>query len=172
VRGKAGRVIGDLVALLTLVKGLPLAYNRDLQEDKASLFDAVDTTRDALGILAAVWRTLRFDAERFESGLVGDASLATDLADHLAASGVAFRDAHEVVARLVRRCEEQGRKLDQVTPAEAAELHPALASALAHARDPRGAAERRTSAGGTAWHEIERQVALLRELGQMPSSTR
>ena len=172
VRGKAGRVIGDLVALLTLVKGLPLAYNRDLQEDKAALFDAVDTTRDALGIMAAVWRTLRFDAGRFEASLVGDASLATDVADHLTASGVAFRDAHEVVARLVRRCEEQGGTLDRVTPVEAAELHPALPGALAHARDPRAAVERRTSAGGTAWREIERQVALLRELGQMPSNTR
>jgi len=162
VRGKAARVIGDLVALLTLVKGLPLAYNRDLQEDKAPLFDAVDTTRDAVRIMAGVWRTLTFDAERFESALRGDLSLATELADHLAAGGVPFREAHEIVARLVRWCERHGRKLDDLTPAEAAAFHPGLSTALGDALDPRAAAERRTSLGGTAWCEIERQLALFR----------
>jgi len=168
VRGKTGRVIGDLVALLTLLKGLPLAYNRDLQEDKVSLFDAVDTTRDSLEIMAGVWRTLRFDAGRFETALAGDASLATELADHLASGGLAFRDAHEIVARLVRWCEQQGKTFDRVTPAEAAEFHPRLAAAIGQAIDPRAAAERRTSAGGTAWSEIERQLALLREDRRRP----
>ena len=162
VRGKAARVIGDLVALLTLVKGLPLSYNRDLQEDKAPLFDALDTTRDAARIMAGVWRTLTFDPGRFEAELAGDFSLATDLADHLAAGGVPFREAHEIVGRLVRWCERERRKLGDVAPGEAAGFHPRLAAALGQVLDPRAAAERRSSAGGTAWPEIERQVALLR----------
>ncbi len=162
VRGKAGRVLGDLMTLLTLVKGLPLAYNRDLQEDRAALFDAVDTTHDCSRILAEVWRTLEIDSERFEEELGRDWSLATELADALVAEGLAFRRAHDLVGALVRRLEEEGRRISDLTPVELARLHPALASEATSLLDPRRAVERRVSLGGTAWSEVERQIELIR----------
>ncbi len=162
VRGKAGRVYGDLMALLTLVKGLPLAYNRDLQEDRAALFDAVKTTLSSVRILARVWRGLEIDPQRFEKELVGDFSLATDLADAMVKEGVSFRQAHEAVGALVRRLEEEERSLADLRPQELADLHASLAAQGDALLDPRRAAERRVSRGGTAWPEIERQVELIR----------
>lgn len=163
VRGKSGRVIGDLGALLAMVKGLPMAYNRDLQEDREALFDAVRTTRDALEIMAGVYRTLEVRVDRFEAEMDGDPSLATELADHLATTGVPFREAHEAVGRLVRWAEDSGHKLSAIDADSAGRFHPALASApLDSLLDPRAAAERRSSLGGTAWSQIEAQVAALR----------
>lgn len=162
LRGKSARVIGDLTTLLVLVKGLPLAYNRDLQEDREPLFDAVKTTLDSVQLAAGLWRELRFDSERFARELEGDFSLATDLADFLAANGVPFRDAHEVVGRIVRELETQGETLRALTSERAAAYHPLLATDLGKLLDPRQAAERRQSLGGTAWSEIQRQLALLR----------
>jgi argininosuccinate lyase len=161
VRGKAARVYGDLQALLALVKGLPLAYNRDLQEDRHALFDALDTTAACLGIMDGMWRTLAVERERFETELHGDTSLATDWADALVERGVPFREAHEILGRVVRRCAERGGGLDRLTADEAERFHPALGE-VRMLLDPRAAAERRTSRGGTAWREIERQIALLR----------
>jgi argininosuccinate lyase len=163
VRGKAARVEGDLMTLLSLTRGLPLAYNRDLQEGRRPLFDAVCTTLDCLGVMAAQWRALDVDRERYARVLDGDFCLATELADLLAARGVPFREAHAIVARAVRWCEERGTDLRGLTPEAARELHPALAEDLAPRLDARAAAERRASRGGTAWSEIRRQVRLLRE---------
>ncbi len=167
VRGKAARVFGDLQTLLVLVKGLPLAYNRDLQEDRAALFDAVGTTLASLSISAAVWRDLTVRGDRFEAELADDSSLATEIADLLAERGVPFREAHGIVGRLVRSCDEQGRSLRSLGAEEWAALHPALAAPPAvdwrERLDPRAAAERRTSRGGTAWSEVVRQIVLLRQ---------
>ena len=162
VRGKSARVVGDLQTLLVLVRALPLAYNRDLQEDREPLFDAVETTLDSVRITAGMWRTLTVARERFEVALEGDFSLATELADLLAARGVAFREAHDVVGRIVRWCEEQGAGLEALTPEVAQRFHTAFPSDLGPWLDPRAAAARRTSAGGTAWSEIEKQVETLR----------
>ncbi len=164
VRGKSARVYGDLQALLSLVKALPLAYNRDLQEDREPLFDSVETTAASVRIMEGMWRTLTLTADRFEASLEGDFSLATELADLLAERGVPFREAHEVVGSIVRWCEEQGGGLEKLTPDVAQSFHPAFPDDLAPWLDPRAAAERRTSLGGTAWSEIERQIGLLREL--------
>lgn len=101
IRAKSGRVIGDLVAMLTVLKGLPLAYNSDLQEDKERVFDALDTVRPALDLLAKMWPALRFDRAAMRSA-AGGFSLATDLAEYLVARGVPFRQAHEVIGALVR----------------------------------------------------------------------
>ncbi len=163
VRGKSARVYGDLQALLSLVKALPLAYNRDLQEDREPLFDAVDTTIASVRITAGMWRTLTVSRDRFESDLEGDFSLATELADLLAARGVPFREAHEVVGGIVRWCEEQGRGLEALTASAAREFHASFPDDLGPWLDPRAAAERRTSAGGTAWKEIKRQITMLRK---------
>ena len=163
VRGKSARVYGDLQTLLSLVKALPLAYNRDLQEDREPLFDAVETTADSVRIMAGMWRTLSIERERFEAALAGDFSLATELADLLAERGVPFREAHEAVGRIVRWCEKEGNDLRALTPEAAKRFHPRFPDDLGPWLDPRAAAERRTSRGGTAWSEVERQVVLLRE---------
>lgn len=164
VRGKAGRVYGDLQALLTMAKGLPMAYNRDLQEDREALFDAVETTQACLEIMTGVWSTLEIVPDRFDTDLEGDFALATELADLLAARGVPFREAHEIVGQIVQWCEQEDGDLRLLlAPGVAARFHPKLAEAdLVTCLDPRAAAERRTSAGGTAGVEVDRQVAALR----------
>ncbi len=163
VRGKAARVIADAQALLVMAKGLPLAYNRDLQEDKRPLFDALLTTVDAVRVTAAMWRDLTIRRDRFTDELAGDPSLATELADHLVTRGVPFREAHGVAGRLVRWCEERGVGLDALTLEVLREHHDAFGDDALDALDPRAAIEGRTSEGGTAWREIERQVARLRD---------
>jgi argininosuccinate lyase len=166
VRGKAARVHGDLQTLLTLVKGLPLAYNRDLQEDKRPLFDALDTTTASVRMTARIWRTLELDADRFADELAGDFSLATEIADGLVRQGVAFRRAHEIVGRIVAGAERRGKKLDRLGRDELAELAGSMPDGVDLGSldlDPRAAAERRVSTGGTASREIVRQVARLRE---------
>jgi len=163
VRGKAGRVFGDLQALLTMVKGLPLAYNRDLQEDRAALFDAVDTTTACARITAGVWSTLTVRRERYEAALRGDFFLATELADYLVTKGVPFREAHHVVGRIVGTLEAEGRDFTSLDEARLATFHAAFGPDAMAWLDPRGAAERRKSFGGTASSEVRRQVALLTE---------
>jgi argininosuccinate lyase len=163
VRGKTGRVLGDLQALLTLTKGLPLAYNRDLQEDRAPLTDAVQQTISCLRVTAAMWRDLQVNSQRFEEELVGDLSLATELADLLVSRGVPFREAHEVTGQMVRWCEQQGGDLGKLARPDRPGFHPELPDDLGPWLQPRAAAERRTSRGGTAWVEVQRQVRLLRQ---------
>ena len=126
VRGKAARVHGDLVALLALVKNLPLAYNRDLQEDREPLFHAVETAIDSCRVMAGVWSTLEVATDRFETELAGDFSLATELADLLVEEGVSFREAHEAVGGLVRRLDEAGRESLRDRPGDAPLRPPGL----------------------------------------------
>jgi argininosuccinate lyase len=162
VRGRAARVQGDLTTLLSLLRGQPLAYNRDLQEDRRALFDAVVSTTACATVLAGTVEELRF-LDRFEVELRGDFSLATEVADFLATRDLSFREAHGVAARLVRWCEENDCDLSGVTTEVAAEFHPALPEHLTALLDPRAAVERRTSFGGTAWSEVERQIAIIRQ---------
>jgi argininosuccinate lyase len=107
IRGKTGRVYGNLIALLTVMKGLPLAYNRDMQEDKVPLFDSADTLEQCLRILAGMLRTTQFNKLRFDEELKSDFLLATELADYLARKGVPFRKAHTIVGGIVLFCEQQ-----------------------------------------------------------------
>ena len=160
VRGKTGRVYGSLNALLTMVKGLPLAYNRDLQEDREALFDAVGTTTACARITAGMWATLTVN-DVYASRLQGDFLLATELADYLAAKGVPFRDAHHVSGSLVKWCEDQGGDFGLVTLEVLQQHHAAFEADAMDWLEPTAAAERRTSLGGTAWVEIERQLELL-----------
>ena len=162
VRGEAGVVFGDLLALLVLTKAMPLAYNRDLQLERKPLIESVLRTTASVQLLAAMWRKLDVRKARFESELFGDFSLATELADLLVERGVPFREAHRVAARVVRWCEEHGGNLTLLDGDTAQQFHPEFPSDLGPWLDPRAAAERRTSFGGTASSEIERQSALLR----------
>ena len=163
VRGKSGRVIGSLMACFTLVKGLPMAYNRDLQEDRAALFDAVATTLASVHIATGMVKTLDFQSERYEQALEGDFLLATELADHLVNQGVAFRQAHHVVGRLVAHLESKGADFRAVDLPMLRTFHEAFGDDALEALRPRGAAERRTSFGGTASVEIARQVRGLQD---------
>ncbi len=158
VRGKSGRVVGDLVALLTIVKGLPLTYNRDLQEDKEPVFDAADTLDLVLPALAGTIASLRFDGDRLAAAAAGGFSLATDLAEELVRRGVAFREAHEVVGGLVRVAEDQGTDLDGIDPAVIADAHPTLDADVADLLDVRAAIERRSSSLGTATASVRAQL--------------
>ncbi len=159
VRGKAGRLIGDLVALLVTLKGLPLTYDRDLQEDKAAVFDAVDTLELALPAMAGTVASLRFDRARLEQSTLGGAMLATDIAEELVRRGVPFREAHDRVGALVLECEQRGVDLDRSSLVSAL---PELADAPFDLLDPRAAVARRSSPSGPAPHRVAQQIATLR----------
>jgi argininosuccinate lyase len=161
MRGKAGRLIGDLNALLVTLKGLPLGYSKDLQEDKEPLFDAVDSVLAVLAVLPEMLRTARFDAGRMAAA-AGGFSLATELADFLAMRGVPFREAHHAVGRLVRRCEELGVPLEDVPKAELSTAHPALAEIPDGLLTPAGSVANKRSAGSTAPASVERQLGRAR----------
>ncbi len=163
VRGKSATVCGDLMTLLCLVKGLPLAYNRDLQEDRAPLYHAIETTLQCVEVMAGMWSDLVVKKDRFTKELFGDFSLATEIADHLVLQGVSFRDAHKVVGALVLWCEENQCLLHEVPRDVAAGIHPSLDIDLTPLLDPEASVERRCSKGGTASSEVKRQVELLEE---------
>jgi argininosuccinate lyase len=168
IRGEAGVVFGHLQALLTLTKAMPLAYNRDLQQERIPLVESVLRTTASVHLLAAMWAGLDIKTARFESELYGDFSLATELADLLVERGVPFREAHGITAQAVRWCEEQGGNLTLLEGGAAQQFHPDFPSDLGFWLDPRAAAERRTSFGGTASSEIERQALLLRTFVGVP----
>jgi argininosuccinate lyase len=163
VRGKAGRIVGDLVALLTTLKGLPLTYNRDLQEDKEPVFDAVDTLRLVLPALTGTVASLTFDRDRLAAAAAGGFSLATDLAEELVRRGVPFREAHEVVGEVVRVAESRGGDLDVLTGQELAAAHPALDRGVADLLDVEQAVARRDSSLGTAPAAVRDQLRRARE---------
>ncbi len=159
VRGKSGRVVGALNALITMTKGLPMAYNRDLQEDRVALFDAIHTTIACVRVTAGCFESMTVNGG---PDLTGDFALTTELADFLAANGVPFREAHHVAGRFVKSCEARECNLADLTLADLKAEHDAFTAAALDWLQPEVAVERRTSRGGTAWVEVERQVALLR----------
>jgi len=162
VRGKAGRVIGALVAVLTTVKGLPLAYDRDLQEDKEPLFDAVDTLLLALPALAGAVVSATFDRDRLAAAASDDFALATDVAEALVLLGLPFRDAHERVGALVRDAEDAGVALRDLTVERVAQAHPDLPERWDELLDPMAATARRTGRGGTAVDAVRAQLSRAR----------
>jgi argininosuccinate lyase len=150
VRGKAGRAIGNLVALLTTVKGLPLTYNRDLQEDKEPIFDTAATLRDCLEVTAGAVATLDVQIDRMRAAAEDPMLLATDLAEALVREGVPFRDAHEVVGRVVAHCVEKDVDLRTLSREDLAAFHPAFPAGTGELLDLERALEQRSLAGGTA----------------------
>ena len=160
VRGKAGRVVGDLVALLTTVKGLPLTYDRDLQEDKEPLFDAVDTLGLVLPALAGAVASLTFDRARLAAAADDPAALATDVAEELVRLGLPFRAAHEAVGALVRAAEERATDLRGLPVDLLATVHPELPGRWAALLDPRAATARRDAPNGTAEASVRAQLAV------------
>jgi argininosuccinate lyase len=152
-RGKAGRLVGNLVGFLTTLKGLPLAYNRDLQEDKEPLFDAIDQVTLALVAMEGLMGTVTFDTERMQQAADGPSLVAVDLAEWLVARGVPFRDAHGTVAALVRESVER-----HVPIAELIEAHPAFGEEALTLLEPGSALRRHRSAGGTGPDAVALQM--------------
>jgi len=158
VRGRTGRLYGNLMALLTVLKGLPLSYNRDLQEDKALVFDSFDTLHGALEVLAAMVPRLRVDSERMRAAALSGFTLATELADYLATKGVPFREAHGVVGAVVRHCLETGQTLDQLTLAELQRFSPRFAADVKSWLTLTAAVDRRRAPGGTSSVNVNRAL--------------
>jgi argininosuccinate lyase len=156
-RGKAGRVIGDLTGFLATMKSLPLAYNRDLQEDKEPLFDALDTLRLGLGAMAGLYRTLVFDADRMRSAADSPFAAATDLAEFLVRSGMPFREAHAIVGALVRSSLQDGTPL-----AELVLDHPALGPDAAELLAPGVSVRQRRTPGSAGPAAVADQQSRLR----------
>jgi argininosuccinate lyase len=154
VRGKSGRVIGDLVSLLVILKGLPLGYNRDLQEDKVPVFDAVDTVRDAAEVLADAVGAMSFKRDRMRAALGAGFTVATEVADYLAAKGVPFRHAHEVAGRLVARALSESKELGQLSLETYREAHALFDEDIYRALDPEVAIERRDLPGAPARRRV------------------
>ena len=161
VRGKSGRVFGHLHGLLTMIKGLPLAYNKDFQEDKEALFDAFRTTRDCVEAMAILFEEgLVFRPERLHQAVGEDFSNATDVADYLVARGVPFREAYQLVGAVVRRCLEDGCLLRDLSLAAWQDLHPAFEADLYAALEPQAVVAARRSEGGTAFDRVDEQLEI------------
>lgn len=158
VRGKSARVIGSLVSLLTLQKGLPLAYNRDLQEDKEPLFDAVDTIQESLQAFALMLETAQFNKERMYSAAKEGFSTATDLAEHLVRRGVPFRTAHEQTGALVAWCIENNKELTDLTIDEIRRFAPEAGDEVLSLLTVESSVKARSVKGGPAPLEVKRQI--------------
>jgi argininosuccinate lyase len=161
-RGKAGRLIGNLTGLLATLKGLPLSYNRDLQEDKEPVFDTVDTLLVVLPAMSGLVGTLRFHTERLASSAAAGYALATELADLLVRRGTPFREAHEVVGHLVVWCQVQDCELGEVSDENLARISPLLTPDVREVLTVDGALAARASRGGTAPVRVTEQLARLR----------
>ena len=149
-RGKSGRLVGNLMSVLTMLKGLPFAYNRDLQEDKEPFFDSIDTLMLVLPAVTGMIATTDFDREKMAFAAPAGFSLATEIADYLAKKSVPFADAHEAAGKCVAMCETSGRALHELTDAEFLQVHPQLDGGVRDVLTVHGAINSRTTSGGTA----------------------
>ncbi len=161
VRGKAGRVYGDLVALLTIIKGLPLAYNRDLQEDKPAVFDTVDTVKGCLAVLAGMLPRLGFNEKRMYEAASRAYSTATDVAEYLVGKGMPFREAHEMTGRIVAYCIEKGKGLEELKTGEFRKFSGLFESDISSRLSAEASVKSRSSEGGTSPKEVKRRLRRL-----------
>jgi argininosuccinate lyase len=157
-RGKTGRVLGDLVALATVLKGLPLAYDRDLQEDKEAVFDSVETVSTTLSLMAALMRTMTWRQDRMLAAAEGGFATATELADYLTGKGLAFRQAHEIAGLAVKTCEERGCALAELSLADLRGLSPLIDEDVRESLSVASSVRRRKSQGGTAPERVAEQL--------------
>ena len=163
VRGKTGRVYGDLMALLTTLKGLPLAYNKDMQEDKEAVFDAVDTVKQCLGVFAPMVKTMTVKAENMSKAAQEGFINATDLADYLVKKGLPFRSAYKISGRIVAACIEQGCVLEEMPLSQYKTFSDCFEEDLYDAISLRTCVEKRISEGGTSLSSVEKQIAWVKQ---------
>lgn len=158
VRGKTGRVYGDLVNILTTMKGLPLAYNRDMQEDKSPMFDAVATVTESLRVFAEMLSRTKFNQKRFEKELQKSFSTATEIADYLVRKGIPFREAHKIAGKLVRNCVDRGIGLMDVPLKEFQKYSSSFNLDIFKFLDPRSSIRQKESSGSTSPEEVGKQI--------------
>ncbi|WNS81730.1 argininosuccinate lyase [Domibacillus sp. DTU_2020_1001157_1_SI_ALB_TIR_016] len=164
IRGKTGRVYGNLFSLLTILKGLPLAYNKDMQEDKEGMFDTVHTVLGSLKIFAGMVDTMMVNEDRMKDAVQNDFSNATELADYLAAKGIPFREAHEITGKLVFTCIQKGCFLLDLSMEELKEASSVIEEDIYGVLSPYEAVKRRKSLGGTGFDQVENQIQAAKEL--------
>ncbi len=163
VRGKTGRVYGNLMALLTVMKALPLAYNKDMQEDKEPLFDTIDTVKGSLKIFADMVREMKIKADVMLQAAAEGFSNATDVADYLVRTGMPFREAHEVVGKSVRYCIEHGKRLEELTPAEWKAFSNLIGDDIYAAITLEASVNARSATGGTALVRVKAEIERLKK---------
>jgi len=162
-RGKSGRFIGNLTSLLVVLKGLPFAYNRDLQEDKEPVFDSVDQLLILLPAITDMIETAQFNSAAISKGAADGFSLATEIADFLANKQIPFATAHEVAGECVKFCEKNGIELDQLSDAQLLAIHPALTGDVKAFLNVKGAVASRTSSMGTSQKSVAAALAQLKK---------
>ncbi len=158
IRGKTGRVYGNLLGLLTVMKGLPLAYNKDLQEDKEGMFDTADTLLMVLSVMDGMLSTLTVNIDNMEKATHQDFSNATELADYLSTKGMPFREAHAIVGQMVLHCLKEGKYLQDVSLEQYKAMSPLIEKDVYEVLNPKVAIARRTSLGGTAFESVRAQI--------------
>jgi len=165
VRGKTGRVFGHLQALLTVLKGLPLAYNKDLQEDKEAIFDTVATVKACLDAMTITLEEgISFQTVNLEQAVHRDFANATDVADYLAQKGVPFREAYQLVGKLVKTCLQEGILLKDLSLSRWQEVHPLFEADIYEVITPQQVVARRNSYGGTGFEQVQQQLAIAKSL--------
>jgi argininosuccinate lyase len=170
LRAKTGRVYGHLIGLLTVLKGLPLAYNKDMQEDKEGMFDTVSTLEGSLRLLAPMIATMQVNKERMRAAVTEDYSNATDVADYLAAKGTPFREAHEITGKLVLYAIKQKKYLLELTLEEYRQFSPLFDETIYDVLQPDHVVSARKSQGGTAPEMVRKQIEQAKEKLLQPSS--
>ncbi len=158
IRGKSGRVYGHLMALLTVMKALPLAYNHDMQEDKEPLFDSVEVLKNSLIIMSGMVRTLQVKSENMRNSLKGDFSNATEVADYLVKKGLAFREAHQVVGEIVLYCIEQKKNIEQLRLKEFQNFQHLFEKDVLNILSPEDVVNSKKSYGGTSMHRVKKAI--------------
>ncbi len=162
IRGKTGRVYGHLISLLTVLKGLPMTYNRDLQEDKEALFDAVDTTLSSLQVFIAMLGHIKFNREKMAEEAAKGFTTATDLVEYLVLKGLPFREAHGVVGKLVAYCLKENRSFADLSLQEWKKVSEKFGPEIKKMLTPRASIERKKTLGSTSFREVEKQIARLK----------
>ncbi|MGI6703606.1 MAG: argininosuccinate lyase [Clostridia bacterium] len=158
IRGKVGRVYGNLIGLLTVMKGLPLAYNKDMQEDKESVFDTVDTLKGCLSVFVPMLATLKFNNTAMYKAVSSGFTNATDVADYLAKKGVPFRTAHRMVGELVQSCIQRGLSLDELSLADYKKVSPVFEEDILDAIKPENCVKARNTPGGPAPQQVKKHI--------------
>ncbi len=159
IRGKTGRVYGHLMALLTVMKGLPLSYNRDMQEDKEPMFDAADTMKSCLEIFNAMLQRTEFNPNRFSEELQKDFLTATEIANYLVRKGVPFRKAHAITGKLVSRCGAKKISLGDLSLADYKKFSPRFEKDVYQYLDPKFSVQQKKSLGSTSPEEVAKQIS-------------
>ncbi|MEJ5228056.1 argininosuccinate lyase [Thermodesulfovibrio sp.] len=163
IRGKTGRVYGNLLSMLTTMKGLPLTYNRDMQEDKEPVFDTIDTVSMSLRVITEMLPEIKFNKERMKEACGSGYTTATDIAEYLVKKGVPFRNAHEITGKIVLYCIEKGKNLNELSIKELKKFSPKIEKDLYAILTPEGSIEAKSSYGSTSKKSVKEQIRMLRK---------